>query len=43
MLRGRKQRVVVNGEELEWLDVEGGAPQGFKLGPSVFIIITAGR
>ena len=36
-LKNRSQRVVLNGEYSEWVDVKSGVPQGTILGPIIFL------
>ena len=37
-LKDRKQRVVLKGQNSSWANIEAGVPQGFILGPLLFLI-----
>ena len=37
-LNNRKQRVVLNGQSSNWVDVKAGVPQGSIMGPLIFLI-----
>ena len=37
-LTGRRQRVMVDGESLDWENVSSGVPQGSVLGPLLFVL-----
>ncbi len=37
-LRNRKQQLIINGTASDWTQVIGGIPQGFVLGPILFMI-----
>jgi hypothetical protein len=37
-LKGRKQRVIIEGQSSAWAAIESGVPQGSVLGPLLFLI-----
>ena len=37
-LKGRKQRVIIEGQSSDWAAIESGVPQGSVLGPLLFLI-----
>ena len=37
-LHNRKQKVILNGQALEWQTVSSGVPQGSEFGPLLFLV-----